>query len=103
MVDGSFKTIVEFGEFTLREAIEAGLHLKEKGTVVDDRSPWLIYTRNMNETRAWTFGCRKIADDITFGLPERTEQYDIDDINYTIVDGTAVTVDSNGNPIDNSN
>lgn len=92
LIDGTHKTITEYGEFSLREAIEAGLHLKQGGTVVDTKCPWLVYTRNMNEHRAWTFGCRKIADDITFGLLERTEQLDMEGTSYTIVDGDAEVV-----------
>ena len=93
MVDGSIKTLVEYGEFSIREAINAGLHLKKDGTVNVD-SPWLIYHRNMLESRSWTFGARKIADDILLGALERTEMLDIQKSSYTLVNDTVVTPNS---------
>lgn len=93
LADGTSRTLTEMGEFTVAEAIDAGLHLKKDGSVSFD-SPWLKYPRNMLEHRAWTFGCRKIADDITFGLMERTEYLDMNKINYAIEEGKAVVSDA---------
>ena len=93
-IDGNFRTIIEYGEFTFRDAVQAGLLYKQGGTVLNDKSPWLLYLRNMLEHRSWTFGCRKIADDITFGLLERTEYLDMNHLDYTIEEGKAVVVGS---------
>jgi hypothetical protein len=87
--DGKIYTITEYGEFSIKEAIYAGLHLDKSGNI-NVRSPWLIYHRNMLEHRAWTFGARKIADDILFGLLEQTEYLDMEKIPYDIQDGKVV-------------
>ena len=92
--NGSEKELVEYGEFSIKEAVMAGLHLKKDGVNLD--SPWIKYPRNMLEHRAWTFGARKIADDILFGMLERTEALDMEKVPYTITDGK-VTVISNDN------
>lgn len=83
LIDGSFRTITEHGEFSIKEAIAAGLHLKKDGTVALN-SPWIVYHRNMLEHRAWTFGARKIADDILMGCLERTELLDMNHESYNI-------------------
>ena len=80
LADNKLYEITEYGEFSMAEAIYAGLAKK-----VD--SAWFKYTRNMLEHRAWTFGARKIADDILFGLLERTEYLDMNHIDYDIQDG----------------
>lgn len=87
------KIITEYGVFTFRDAVNAGLLAKKNGEVNLD-SNWLKYMRNMLEHRSWTFGCRKIADDITFGLMERTEYLDSSKTDYTIEDGRAVVIES---------
>ena len=89
--NGVEKELIEFGEFSIKEAVTAGLHLFKDGSV-NYNSPWLSYHRNMLEHRAWTFGARKIADDILFGLLETTELYDINKIDYTIEEGRAKVV-----------
>jgi hypothetical protein len=89
--NGTEKELVEYGEFTLRDAVTAGLHLFKDGNVNTD-SPWLIYLRNMLEHRAWTFGGRKIADDILFGLLERTEYLDMEKTPYTIEEGRVTII-----------
>lgn len=83
LIDNSIVTITEHGEFSIKEAIAAGLHLKKDGTV-SLQSPWIVYHRNMLEHRAWTFGARKIADDILMGCLERTELLDMNHIPYSI-------------------
>ena len=92
------KELVEYGEFTNTDFVIAGLHLKRDNNVNMD-SPWIKYNKNMREHRAWTFGARKIADDILFGLLETTELYDINHVDYTIEDGVAkeITIDDNHN------
>jgi hypothetical protein len=86
------KELVEYGEFSMLDAINAGLHLKKDNTI-NISSPWLVYTRTMLEHRSWTFGARKIADDILFGLLEHTEALDLAKQSYTIVDGKAEVVE----------
>lgn len=76
------KQIVEYGEFSMAEAFAAGLHLRKDGTI-NLNSAWLTYTRNALEHRAWSFGARKIADDILFGMLEATELFDVEKIDYT--------------------
>ena len=92
-IDGEFRTITEYGEFTFRDAVQAGLLYKKGGTILNEHSPWLLYLRNMLEHRSWTFGCRKIADDITFGLMERTEYLDSQYVDYRIEEGKAVVIE----------
>lgn len=86
------KEQVEYGEFSNFDAIVAGLHLKKDNTI-NEKSPWLIYNQNQREHRAWTFGVRKIADDILFGLMETSELYDLNKKDYTIEDGNAVLIE----------
>lgn len=92
MPDKTVHEIVEYGEFSLYEAIIAKLPYRKDGSVNWD-SPWFTFTRNMLEHRGWTFGARKIADDILFGLLERTEALDMEKIPYTIEDGKVVVVE----------
>lgn len=91
--NGQEHIITENGKFTLGEAFYAGLHTNKKGEI-SMSSPWLVYPRNMLEHRAWTFGCRKIADDITFGIMERSEYLDTQKIDYTIDDGKPTVINS---------
>lgn len=88
--DGTTKTLIEYGEFSLKEALIAGLHLKKDGSVNMD-SPWICYHRNMNEARSWTFGARKIGDDILLGALEHTELLDLKKSKYTLVNDAVVT------------
>lgn len=93
--NGTEKELIEYGEFSIKEAIMAGLHLKKDGSVSLE-SPWIKYPRNMLEHRAWTFGARKIADDILFGMLERTEALDMAKVPYTVDEGGVhVTSDDN--------
>lgn len=94
--DNKIHELIEYGEFSIAEAIYAGLHLT-KDNSINLNSPWLIYHRNMLEHRAWTFGARKIADDILFGLLERTEYLDMEKIPYDIVDGKVNVVEADIN------
>lgn len=86
------KPIIEYGEFSMAEAINAGLHTKKNGEV-DYSNTWFTYTRNKLEHRAWTFGARKIADDILFGLLEYTEALDMAKVNHTFKDGKVVVTE----------
>jgi len=86
------KTLVEYGTFSLHEALDGKLHLKKDGTINVD-SPWIKYQRNQLEHRPWAFGVRKIADDIVLGLYEISELYDTNKVEYTIEDGQAVTIE----------
>jgi hypothetical protein len=92
MPDKTIVSIIEYGEFSLYEAIVAKLPYLKGGAINWD-SPWFCFTRNMLEHRSWTFGARKIADDILFGLLERTEALDMEKIPYTIEDGKVVVVE----------
>lgn len=96
MLDSKYKTITETSSFTTGDAINAGLHLKKDGSV-NLSSPWLCYTITMLDTRSWTLGARKIANDYLFGLMEKTELYDVNKIEYKIEDATAEVVSDTNN------
>lgn len=74
-IDGSYREMVAFGEFSTQEALTADLAGKDN---------WTKYAKTMVYTRAYTFGARKIADDIIGGLPESTEYADVKNIKYSI-------------------
>ncbi len=93
MSDNTKRTIVEYGKFTTKDMVVAGLHLRKNGEV-NYSSPHLLYENVLQEHRSWTFGARKIAADILMGLYEIKELYDMTDVKYNVDDtGSATLID----------
>lgn len=65
------------GSFTLSEAKTAGL---------TDKDNWKNYLNRMLDARAFIFGSREVASDITLGIPSLNEIADIENVSYTIND-----------------
>lgn len=69
--DGSYKDMIAYGSFSLKEAAEAELTAKDV---------WVKYWRRMLDARAFTNGAREIADDLLLGIMTPNEL----DTNYYI-------------------
>jgi len=77
------KVLTEIGTFSWLEAITAKLPLNKDGQFHPD-SNWQKYRPLMIDTRAFTFGARKIANDLLNGVYETSELLDMNNISYTI-------------------
>lgn len=94
-IRGEWIEIKETSSFSLRDAYNAGLHLKKDGTVALE-SPWIKYPRIQTDHRAFTFGARAIASDLLFGALSTPELADITKTHYVPnEDGTCVIIEDN--------
>jgi len=93
IIDSNGKQVLikEPGRFTFSEANNAKLTTNNNGEI-DPNSAWTKYPKVMLDTRAFTYGARRIASDILLGCYESTELYNIENVEYV--------VDNNGDIID---
>jgi len=80
-IDGTWITVKEIGRFSWLDAMAAQLPIDSAG-LLNANSNWQKYRRLMVATRAFTFGSREIASDLTLGAYETSELYDINGIKY---------------------
>lgn len=73
--DGSFRTMKVSSEFTMGEALNAGL--LEKDT-------WINFPARMLDARAFNIGARAIASDILLGIYSISELAEVEGIPYSI-------------------
>lgn len=83
-IDGTYFTETLISSFTWRDAIKAQLPFNRAGEI-DPNSAWSKYRRLMVNTRAFTFGAREIASDLLMGNYETTELYDMEHVDYEII------------------
>jgi hypothetical protein len=72
-----------FGSFTLSEATLAGL---------TDKDNWKNYLGRMLDARAFIYGAKEIAADITLGIPSLNEIADMEDVKYNISSSLEETI-----------
>lgn len=82
-IDGTFYMVEEFGKFSWNDAILAQLPFNKAGQISED-SAWYKYKPLMIDTRAFTFGARRIASDLLMGCYETTELYDMERTQYDL-------------------
>lgn len=95
-IDGSFYIVEEIGKFSWMDAITAQLPFDKKGDISPD-SAWSKYKSLMIDVRAFTFGARRIANDLLMGCYETTELYDTERITYDLTPDEKSTYNLNLN------
>lgn len=85
MGNKTIERISKAGTFSWQEALAAKLPFDKQGNMNPD-SAWSKYRKIQIDHRAFTFGARDIASDLLMGNYETSELYDIEGIDYDIVD-----------------
>jgi hypothetical protein len=91
--DGTFEKMTVISSYSYNEA--ASVIINKAGDTLINKDNWANWTPQMVYTRAYTFGAKRIGDDILGGLPETTEYADFKGIEYTMNESKVTIIDSN--------